>query len=89
MKKKLSDHHPPYRIICKVVEQCPEAAALYLHLWVERDRSSDIYVKKRDIQQNFSLSIELFITKIKALEKQNACTFKETETAFSIHLERQ
>ena len=77
--------YPPYPYLEQIVNHCPKAAALYLVLWKNRDKSNKLSVYKKDIQMEYLTSPVKFRNDLLQLCKEALISIDETPNV--IHLE--
>ena len=88
MIKKLHSNNdlPPYNYLLQVLEHCPKAGALYIHLWKDKDKKNIIKINKKTVREEYLSSLSKFRHDVLMLVKEGLASVDESPNQMIIEL---
>jgi hypothetical protein len=86
MIKKDIEKYPPYYYLAHLAYHCPKAVSTYMALWKSADAEDKISIFKKDIRDQYLISLSKFRHDLLMLVKEGLVSIDETTDILNIEL---
>jgi hypothetical protein len=86
MIKKGIEKYPPYFYLKQLADHCPKAVSTYMTLWRSVDAEHKLSVLKKEIREQYLISLSKFRHDLLMLVKEGLVSIDETTDILNIEL---